>query len=280
MDSNTLYVNSICGSFAATNAAIVGLPFDTIKTRLQASEKNKFKGPIDCFKKTITHEGFKGLFRGFIPIVSSCGPTYGFHYVVNQQAIKSLASNELEMANLPIWKEFLCGGIAGGAICGILTPAERVKCYIQVRTQKISVINALKNIISTDGIFSLYRGFNATLIREIPMGIAYFSSYNIIRNNISQSNDNLPLWKILIAGSIAGACGWTAGLPGDVIKTKIQSSTGLDSKTKIYSVAKELYQKRGFKGFFIGYVPIILRSIPVNAVYFASCEYMKSLILG
>ncbi|CEF66397.1 Mitochondrial carnitine/acylcarnitine carrier protein [Strongyloides ratti] len=279
MDTKTLYINSISGSFAAVNASIVGLPFDTIKTRLQASEKGKFKGPVDCFKKTFINEGFRGLFRGFIPIVLTCGPTYGLYYVINQYSLNFLTPNKLEINNLPIWKEVTCGGIAGAAICGILTPGERIKCYIQVKTKKISVIKAIKDIISTDGIHSLYRGFGATLIREIPMGAAYFSSYNIIRNNITQPNENLPLWKILVVGSIAGICGWTAALPGDVVKTKIQSSIGSNRKIKIFEVAKELFKTKGIKGFFIGYVPIVLRSIPVNAVYFASCESMKSLMV-
>uniref|UniRef100_A0A0N4ZU62 Mitochondrial carrier protein n=1 Tax=Parastrongyloides trichosuri TaxID=131310 RepID=A0A0N4ZU62_PARTI len=278
MDLDALYVNSVSGAFGATGAAIVGLPFDTVKTRLQASQKGEFKSPLDCLKKTISHEGVKGLFRGAIPIITASAPTYSFHYVVNQQTVAFFANGKKE--NLPIWKELICGGIAGASICGILTPGERLKCYMQVRTDKISVYKALKNVVSTDGLLSLFKGFNATLLREVPMGAGYYATYNILRNQITEDNKRPPLWKVLIVGSLAGACGWTCGMPGDVIKSRIQSSIGSKSNTKILVVAKELYKTNGLRGFFIGYLPVLLRSMPVNAVFFAFCETAKSLIFN
>jgi len=38
---------------------------DTIKTRLQIEgPSGRFSGPMDCFRKTIRHEGFLGLYKG------------------------------------------------------------------------------------------------------------------------------------------------------------------------------------------------------------------------
>lgn len=41
--------------------------FDTIKVRLQTSEKVQFKGPLDCLLKTIRDEGVRGLCKGATP---------------------------------------------------------------------------------------------------------------------------------------------------------------------------------------------------------------------
>lgn len=41
--------------------------FDTIKVRLQTSEKVQFKGPLDCLLQTIRHEGVRGLYKGATP---------------------------------------------------------------------------------------------------------------------------------------------------------------------------------------------------------------------
>lgn len=41
--------------------------FDTIKVRLQTSEKVQFKGPLDCLLQTLRHEGVRGLYKGATP---------------------------------------------------------------------------------------------------------------------------------------------------------------------------------------------------------------------
>jgi hypothetical protein len=38
-------------------------PFDTIKVRLQTSNKTQFKGPLDCLLQTVRKEGVNGLYK-------------------------------------------------------------------------------------------------------------------------------------------------------------------------------------------------------------------------
>jgi len=45
----------------------VGHPFDTVKVRLQTTEKSQFRGPVDCFLQTVRKEGFAGLYKGATP---------------------------------------------------------------------------------------------------------------------------------------------------------------------------------------------------------------------
>ena len=49
------------------NSSLVGHPFDTIKVRLQTSEKTQFKGPLDCLLQTVRNEGPAGLYKGATP---------------------------------------------------------------------------------------------------------------------------------------------------------------------------------------------------------------------
>jgi len=41
-------------------------PIDTIKSRLQADSSGKYKGFVDCVKKSISHDGWKFPFRGIL----------------------------------------------------------------------------------------------------------------------------------------------------------------------------------------------------------------------
>jgi len=56
---------------ASSLAVLVSYPFNLVRTKLQTQGVNGrallYSGTIDCFKKTIEHEGFKGLYRGLMP---------------------------------------------------------------------------------------------------------------------------------------------------------------------------------------------------------------------
>jgi solute carrier family 25 carnitine/acylcarnitine transporter 20/29 len=45
----------------------VGHPFDTIKVRLQTTDKSHFRGPVDCLMQTLRNEGVKGIYKGATP---------------------------------------------------------------------------------------------------------------------------------------------------------------------------------------------------------------------
>jgi len=45
----------------------VGHPFDTIKVRLQTTQKSQFEGPLDCVLQTVRNEGVRGLYKGATP---------------------------------------------------------------------------------------------------------------------------------------------------------------------------------------------------------------------
>jgi len=53
--------NLIAGGFGGLCSLVVGYPFDTVKVRLQTS--SQYKSAVDCFFKTVKHEGFFSLFR-------------------------------------------------------------------------------------------------------------------------------------------------------------------------------------------------------------------------
>ena len=59
------------------------ISFDTIKVRLQTSEKSQFKGPIDCLLQTLRNEGIRGLYKGATP------PLVGWMFMDSMHASSS-----------------------------------------------------------------------------------------------------------------------------------------------------------------------------------------------
>ena len=58
-----------CAAAASPSIAwtSIGMPFDVIRTRLQATSAERFRGPIHCLQTTLRHEGFSALYKGFVP---------------------------------------------------------------------------------------------------------------------------------------------------------------------------------------------------------------------
>jgi len=65
----------VCGSAAGIVGKYIEYPFDTVKVRLQSQPDNvplKYTGPLDCFKKSLQHDGFIGIYRGIsAPLVGA-----------------------------------------------------------------------------------------------------------------------------------------------------------------------------------------------------------------
>lgn len=62
--SRTPLQTCLAGGVAGLVAWLPVIPFDVVKTRMQADVRHEYKGMFDCFKKSLRKEGITGLFRG------------------------------------------------------------------------------------------------------------------------------------------------------------------------------------------------------------------------
>jgi len=72
---------SICSGLVA---ASLGTPADVIKTRIM-NNPDLYKGTLDCFNKSVKHEGFFSLYKGFIPTWSRMAPWSLTFWLVYEQ---------------------------------------------------------------------------------------------------------------------------------------------------------------------------------------------------
>ncbi len=71
-------------------------------------------------------------------------------------------------------------------------------------------------------------------------------------------------------------------LLADVIKTKIQATTASDHRagSLFWTTARHTYAQGGWRAFFVGVGPTILRALPVNAVLFVTYETTKQMLIS
>lgn len=97
------------------------------------------------------------------------------------------------------------------------------------------------------------------------------------RNISTNSNSQIPdtLWNPIISGGCAGIAAWLPCYPQDVIKSVIQSSP---TKLTLYQAIKHIHKTSGYRGFFKGFGPTMLRAFPANSATFLGYELvMKTL---
>lgn len=103
------------GSLAGAFGALMVYPIDLVKTRMQNQRSSRpgsmlYKNSLDCAKKVIRNEGFKGLYSGVIPQLVGVAPEKAIKLTVND-----LVRGHFSSKDGKIWipHEILAGGTAG-----------------------------------------------------------------------------------------------------------------------------------------------------------------------
>ena len=275
------------GAVAGAVGVGVAYPFDSLKTKSQALVASG-QDPlpvVPLIKKVLKDEGVGGFYGG----------VYGT--MLGQGFIKSLAFTS-QMQALSFWgvtqdtatlKQLIISAAVAGAVTSLVTnPVERIKIIMQADAGKYkNEFEAARAVLSKDGIVGfVFRGLEATLLREIPGYSFYFVVYTILlRSPLSVALG--PLLGSLVSGAAAGMASWIPVYPFDVCKTFIQNCEGsgqgdlssevLDDSDFVFSnpenpstleVAMYLNSKFGPGVFFEGLNPKLIRAAVNHGVTF------------
>lgn len=274
--------DSIRGLLAGTTSGItklvVGHPFDTLKVRLQTEGGyGRFKGPIHCLTDTVRNEGFRGLYKGATP------PLVGWSIidtvmVGTYQHIRKYFSEQHPGKHLAFWEVATAGMVAGWVSCIVVTPFEQVKARLQVQyADPTSIkykgpIDCVKQLVKNNGVQGLYFGFWGTFMFRSFMSW-YFGSYEMYKQALHHTNIN-PSVQAFTCGAAAATTLWIVAYPTDVVKNRMMAQP--DVKDRKYKTVREcwskIYKTEGLKGFYRGFTPCIMRSIPANGFSWVAIE--------
>lgn len=100
------------------------------------------------------------------------------------------------------------GGMSSGGAACFTHPLDLLKVTLQTQQEgKLSILQLTGKIIRTQGIFALYNGLSASLLRQLTYSTTRFGIYEIGKQKLG-SNAGFTE-KILLAGG-AGAAGGTS----------------------------------------------------------------------
>ena len=132
-------------------------------------------------------------------------------------------------------------------------------------------------VIKKGGVRNLFKGFTPELIRECPGNMAYFGTYGVFRQLYGTIRPNHgETESIVFSGGMAGVAYWGTTFPVDLVKSRMQADSLENPRFRGFLHCVQLtYQEVGWRGFYRGLFPCLVRAFPVNAASFMAFEHGK-----
>lgn len=290
--SHIRFVGAFAGIGSGLTKVAVGHGFDTVKTRMQCSAPGTYRGAFDVFRQTIRNEGILAIYKGATPpavmwaAIDSVllGSLHNYRLFLFRNGMTEV-NPATQLPRLTITAHGLAGLLAGWTSTVLATPMELLKVKLQLQMQRNAsdrqfrgTIDCARKIVRTQGIFGLYSGFTGTVVCRTNF-CWLFLSFEVFMRGFTKLQGTA--YEIatgpanFLAGGLSSFAFWIMAIPADNVKNRMMAypypkpyPTASDvwmKRPSFLFVAKNILASEGYRGFFRGLGPCLLRSFPVNA---------------
>ncbi|KAL3878379.1 hypothetical protein ACJMK2_030770 [Sinanodonta woodiana] len=288
-------IDLIGGTVGGVANVYVGQPLDTVKVKLQTFP-TMYRNAFDCFAKTYRQDGIaRGLYAGTVPALAANIAENSILFLFYGLCQKGVAfiTRKTDVKDLNPLENAIAGGSAAFFSTISLCPTELVKCRLQAMREmatqgkleggmerlKIGPWGLTSEILRQEGIRGLFKGFTATMMREMPGYFFFFGGYEIARRIVTppgKSKDEIGALRTVLCGGIGGVSLWVAIFPADVVKSRIQVECTVGSVEPTFrAMFMKIFREEGFLALYKGLGPTVLRTFPATGALFLAFENTK-----
>ncbi|EXB41417.1 Calcium-binding mitochondrial carrier protein SCaMC-1 [Morus notabilis] len=273
----------IAGGVAGATSRTATAPLDRLKVVLQVQMGQARIMPAvrDIWKEG----GLLGFFRGNGLNVLKVAPESAirfYTYEMFKGFIASAKGNE-DKADIGTLGRLLAGGFAGAVAQTTIYPMDLVKTRLQTfsgeggRVPNLGTLS--RDIWVQEGPRAFYRGLFPSVLGIIPYAGIDLAAYETLKDLSKKyilDGEAGPLVQ-LGCGTISGALGATCVYPLQVVRTRMQAQRcNTDSAYKgMGDVFRRTFQREGFRGFYKGIFPNMLKVVPSASITYLVYESMK-----
>ncbi|CAD6192649.1 unnamed protein product [Caenorhabditis auriculariae] len=150
----------------------------------------------------------------------------------------------------------MCGAAAGLAVDIGLYPLDTIKSRLQSK----------QGFLAAGGFRNIYRGMSSVLVGSAPGAAIFFLSYRLANRHLGEG-----VVEHAFSASLAEIAACAVRVPTELCKQRSQVKAG----ARLTEVARDIFQRRGFLGFYQGYFSTIAREIPFSMIQFPIWEHLK-----
>lgn len=286
--SHKIVFSGLSGAIATTCI----YPLDIVKTKLMNQSTVKRSSPIEMARMIVRSEGLRGFYRGWPPNVLFVMPEKALKLTMNdyfRKTFRGMRKNN----DLPFWLEMAAGGSAG--LCQVVAtnPMELLKIQgatmnDKIRSGQLKQAISYPTLVRSLGVSGLYTGVLATMLRDVPFSMVYFSLYSQCKTLLCGSDSKPTGFISFAAGAIAGTTAAALTCPLDVIKTRVHANVA-PQKLNLASFLRrerqsmgyyyrEIVTREGYQALMKGIVPRCLIISPLFAITMFCYEEFQALI--
>jgi solute carrier family 25, member 38 len=253
----------ISGAITGSITAILFQPLEFIKTQLQ-QPNNQNVSLLNLTRQNLRTKSFFVLWNGLTPSIIRTVPGVSVYFGAIEY-LKHASFFKTDSDKMKMLNSFLIGVTSRTIADVTMFPLSLIKTRYESNLYSYcNMLDAFKSILRNEGLSGLYRGFNATLIRDTQYSGLYFMIYTKIKMIYGE---NVKEHESIEIASYALASGILCSLvtqPFDVCRTYMQ----LDPK-KYKSLSNTfhlIYSQKGLNGLFIGLIPRSFRRILISVL--------------
>lgn len=254
----------LAGATARGISQTVLHPIDVVRTRLQAKGISK-------------HWGAETFIKGVIPQIALAVPAGALQFV-GFEWCKEKLEQALPQPHFADVRALLAG--AGGAFVAsiIRVPQEVLKQRIQADIYP-NIAVALPSLLKTDGPAGLFKGYTATISRDIPWNALSFLFHaqgkRIFKSVMGRNCDDK---ENLYLASVGGMLAAIIMTPVDVVKTRLMTST-TGEYTSILQTVGKIVSEEGAGTLMKGVVPRVMYLAPLAGLTLSIYDKISADIL-
>ncbi|CAH0392385.1 unnamed protein product [Bemisia tabaci] len=284
----THFVAGVSGGVAST---LILHPLDLLKIRFSVCDDRtpdrKHLGLKQTVQSIYRTEGWEGFFKGAYPNFFGCGLSWGFYFLFYSD-LKSLMQGGDATKDIGPFKHMLAASTAGAVTLALTNPIWVTKTRLCLQQQQnknpqlhyAGMRDCMAKICEEEGFRGLYKGFLPGLL-GVSHGAIQFMIYEEFKSssNVRQGrpiNSQLDTKEYILYAAVSKVIASSLTFPYQVIRSRLQDQHRRYRGFK--HCVKLTYDREGWKGFYKGLTPSLIRVVPSTIITFVAYENISSFL--
>jgi solute carrier family 25 phosphate transporter 23/24/25/41 len=282
----------VAGGIAGAVSRTAVSPLERLKILYQLANGRKARaGVLRSLDTMYRTEGIMGFFKGngtnILRIVPYSAVQFATYESVKRVLIGQDAAREGAM-----YVKLTAGASAGIASVIVTYPLDLVRTRLSLQGETPCTIHAtIRQVLTEEGGWrALYKGLVPTVAGIAPYVALNFTVYETLKAGMIRRSrgapDDLSVATRLACGGLAGAVAQTCTFPLDVLRRRMQvtmlkkddrpfASTPGFYRMGMREMAAEMWRREGWRAFYRGMWPNLLKVVPAISTSFVTYEGSK-----
>lgn len=149
-----------------------------------------------------------------------------------------------------------------------------------------NMISTLFNVMKNEGVFHIYKGLSASLLRQATYSTTRFGVYEFLKESVSPDHEYTPPMHVLLPLSmVSGWIGGMVGNPADIANIRMQNDQQLPIERRrnyrnVFDALIRMLKEEGPKSWFRGLIPNCTRGVLMTASQVVTYDLFKKFLIN